>query len=300
MIPPTNRLLANLSACSWQSPAGPAGKVNPFRVSQTASTDSERVRVKYMGELVRFWGVAENGDSIEVAVKPHLLPELLKRWPPVGLARHESPSGTVRLSRGLSNEWVIIPDQDESGDAPAEVAWDQLEQTMTAFTVQRLAHLVAVHAAAIAWKDKVLVVPGASGSGKSTLSMAAVSAGAAVLSDEYALIDPTTALTRGWRRPICVARADGTQARHDVAVDSELLPVGLIAVIAYRVDGRSEWQPMKGGEVVGELLTSCVTAPLRPTESMDAALAVARSAPAIKGIRGDAPAAVRELLALME
>lgn len=253
-----------------------------------------------MAELARFWGVAENGDSIEVAVRPHLIEELLERWPPIGLARHESPSGMVQLSRGLSNDWVNLPDSEESGDDPSEAAWDQLEQTMTAFTVQRLSRLVAVHAATIAWKGRVLIAPAASGAGKSTLSLAAVSAGAAVLSDEYALIDPVTAEATGWRRPVYVAGDDGTPTRHDVAVDSEPLSVGLIAVVTYRAGAGNEWEPVRGGEAVGELLTNCVTAALRPAESLDAALAVSRSAPAVKGFRGDAAAAVRELLALME
>jgi len=94
---------------------------------------------------------------------------------------------------------------------------------MTAFAVQRLSRLVAVHAATIAWRGKALVVPTASGSGKSTLSMADVDAGADVLSDEDALIDPATGRVTGWRRPIQVAADDRSSTRHDVAVDSEPL-----------------------------------------------------------------------------
>lgn len=253
-----------------------------------------------MTALVRVWGVAENGDAIELALRPHLLPELVRRWPPIGLVPHDSPSGTVLLSRGLSDDWIIIPDRDESGDDPPAMAWDQLEQTMTAFAVQRLNRLVAVHAATIAWKGKALVVPVASGSGKSTLSLAAIDEGADVLSDEYALIDPATGRVSGWRRPIDVAGSDGSSTRRDVAVDCEPLPLRLIAFVAFRDGSRNEWEPMAGAEVVAELLTHCVTAPLRPMESMDAALAVARSAAAIKGTRGEAAGAVRELLAILE
>lgn len=253
-----------------------------------------------MDALTRLWAVAENGDSMEIALRPHLLPKLLDRWPPTGLARHDSPSGTVTLSRGLSNQWVILPESGESGDDPSPEAWDQLEQTMTAFAVQRLGHLVAVHAAAIAWHGRVLVVPAASGAGKSTLAIAAASVGAAVLSDEYALLDPATALATGWRRPVFVAGADGSATRHDIAVDSEPLPVGLIAAVVYRDGSGNEWQPVTGGEAVGALLTNCVTGRRRPGGSMDAALAVSRTALAVKGRRGDAAVAIRQLLASME
>lgn len=253
-----------------------------------------------MQTLVRFWGVAEDGDSIELAVRPHLVPELFRRWPPIGLVRHESASGTVRLSRGLSNQWTIIPDHNESGDDPSELAWDQLEQTMTAFAIQRLNHLVAVHAATIVWKERVLLVPAASGSGKSTLALAANNAGADVLSDEYALIDPATALVTGWRRPIDVTCKDGASVRCDVAVDSEPLPVGLIAAIGYSYGTRDEWATMTDAQAVTELLRHCVTAPLRPMDSMDAVLAVVRSAAAIKGTRGEAAVAIRKLLDMLE
>jgi len=69
-------------------------------------------------ELIRFWGVADNGEVMELAVRPHLVERLLERWPPVGLARHEEPVGPVVVQRGLSDEWIIIPDRDPSGDNP--------------------------------------------------------------------------------------------------------------------------------------------------------------------------------------
>lgn len=252
-----------------------------------------------MAELVRVWGVADNGESIEVALRPHLLSELRRRWPPTGLVRHDGPSGTVRLSRGLSDDWVIIPGSGESGDDPSHEAWDQLEQTLTAFAVQRLGHLVAVHAAAIAWNGRVLVVPAASGGGKSTLALAAARAGASVLSDEYVLLDPSDATATGWSRPVYVDVGVDGPARHDVAVVLQPLPVGLIAAVTYDSDSGDVWVPMTGAEAVGHLLRNCVTASFRPSESMDAALAVCRDAPAIQGTRGDADVAVRELLVMM-
>ncbi len=254
-----------------------------------------------MAELARVWGVADSGESIEVALRRHLLPELARRWPPIGLVRHDVRSGVVRLSRGLSDEWVIIPGRGESGDDPSDAAWDQLEQTLTAFAVQRLGRRVAVHAAAIAWRGKVLLVPAASGGGKSSLALAAARAGASVLSDEYALLDPVHATATGWRRPIDIAEAgaDGV-TRHDVAVELEPLPVGLIAAVAFDQDRGNAWVPMTAAEAVGQLLRNCVTAALRPSESMDAALAVCRDAPAIQGTRGDADAAIDALLAMLE
>jgi len=44
-------------------------------------------------ELSRFWGVADNGEVMELAVRLHLVERLLERWPPVGLTRHDEPIG---------------------------------------------------------------------------------------------------------------------------------------------------------------------------------------------------------------
>lgn len=250
-------------------------------------------------DLERFWGVAEDGEVIEVAVAASLVAELDRRWPPLGLDRRREPATPVVARVGLSNEWVIVPDVDESGDSPPPIAWDLLESTLTLFAVPRLARLVAVHSAAIAYGGRVLVVPAVSGGGKSTLSIAAVESGALLLSDEYTLIDPTTGLVRGWRRPVKRICTDGTTERLDLATPSAPLPVGLIAAVAYDAAGTGTWRSISAGEAIAELMAHCVCARTRPDDALTAVLAVARSAPAVAGGRPDAAEAVEALLELM-
>jgi hypothetical protein len=248
--------------------------------------------------LTRFWGVAENGEVMEVAVRPHLVETLIERWPPVGMERRESPAEPVVAQRGLSDTWIIIPDRDESGDAPPPDAWDMLEQSMTAFAVTRLAHLVAVHAAAIEWEGQLILAPGASGSGKSSLSVAATEAGAAVLSDEYALINPLDGQVSGWKRPVRMRR-DGATDRLDIAVASEPLPVGLIVFLEHQPGADNQWEPITPAHAAGKLLSHTICARDRPDESLDAALSVVRGARAVAGVRGEARPAIDELLALL-
>lgn len=249
-------------------------------------------------KLERCWGVAENGAAIEVAVVRSLVAELDRRWPPLGLDRRSEPVALVEARVGLSNEWVIVPDTDESGDAPPEAAWDLLESTLTLFAVARLTRLVAVHSAAIAHNGRVLVVPATSGAGKSTLSIAAVAAGATLLSDEYTLVDPATGLVTGWQRPVRCVREDGTAERLDLTVSSEPLPVGLVAAVAYESEGC--WRPVSAGAAVTELLAHTVCARTRPDDVLDALLAIARAAPAVAGHRPDAAEAIVGLLGVMD
>ncbi len=251
-------------------------------------------------ELERFWGIAENGESIEVAVMASLVDELDRRWPPLGLVRSREPAGTVSGRVGLSNEWIIVPDTVESGDRPPPVAWDLLESTLTLFAVSRLTRLVAVHSAAIAHNGRVLVVPAVSEGGKSTLSIAAVAAGALLLSDEYTLIDPGTGLVTGWRRPVRRRCGDGTTERLDLVVPSQPMVVGLIAAVTYDPSGQGTWSPVSPAEATTTLLAHTVCARSRPDDALDAVLAITRTTPAVAGHRPDASTAIEALLDLMD
>lgn len=246
--------------------------------------------------LERCWGVAEDGASIEVALRAHLLDELDRRWPPVGLRRSSEPHNPVLGRLGLSDRWLIVPDRELSGDSPPPVAWDLLESELSLFAASRLTPRVAVHSAAIAHDGSVLVVPATSEGGKSTLALAAHRAGATVLSDEYTLIDPATGLVTGWHRPLRQRLDDGSVVRHDVAVSSDPLPVGLIAAVAYDPVAGDDWQPISAAQATVELIGHMLCSRTRPDDALDAALALTRAATAVAGTRGDADRAIALLL----
>lgn len=248
--------------------------------------------------LVRRWGVAQNGDVYEVAVRPHLVDELRRRWPPVGLERRSTVTGPPLARIGLSDRWVVVPDVEASGDNPPPVAWDLLERSLAVFAAHRLAHLVAVHAATIEWHGRALVVPALSGGGKSTLSRAAHEVGATVLSDEYALIDPTTGLVTGWNRPVRILTDEGAVDRLDIAVAADPIPVGCVAFVTHQPGGNNDWSEISQGTATGRLLTHTICAKVRPHDSLDAALAATATATTVAGSRGEASTAITALLAL--
>ena len=254
--------------------------------------------------MSRVWGVTDDGEAvIEVVVARHLHDELARRWPLLGMAcLSEKPAAGEMAGRlGVGDDGLFVPDgTNPVGQNPDEATWGVLEQTLTAVAVERLPHLVAVHAAVIARQGVALLVPASSGAGKSTLTVAAAEAGAEVLSDEYALIDPDTGLVTGWPRPVRVRGADGTEERLDLAVESEPLPVGLVAAVAYEPGTSNAWTPIAGSEIVLELLANTICARTRPDSSLDAAMAVARRAQGVKGVRGGAAEALRDLLALLD
>jgi len=65
---------------------------------------------------------------------------------------------------------------------------DALESHARLLVAARSRRGVFLHAGAVAWRGRAIVLPGASGSGKTTLVAELVRAGAASLSDEFAVI----------------------------------------------------------------------------------------------------------------
>src|SRR5690606_17547377 len=153
--------------------------------------------------------------------------------------------------------WMVVPDREPSGLDPSAEAWDHLETELTLFAVTRMTHLVPVHSAAIVWKGSVLVVPARPEGGKSTLALAAHALGATVLSDEFTLIDPATGLVTGWPRSVRRRTPDGPADLLDIAVPSEPLPVGLVALVEFDPDGDG-WSPISGADAVAGILAHTI------------------------------------------
>ncbi len=235
---------------------------------------------------------------VEVAIHPALTAELDRRWPALGLDRRDRPTEPVVARFGLSDRWMIVPDREISGTDPSAEAWDHLETELALFAVSRLTHLVPVHAAVIAWQGAVLVVPAPPEGGKSTLALAAHALGAKVLSDEYALIDPHTGLVTGWTRTVRRRNPVGPADLIDIAVSSAPLPVGLIALVHFDPAGGG-WQELEPADATIAILSHTLCTRSRPDDALDAVLRITRSAPAIRGARGEASESIKDLLALV-
>ncbi len=183
---------------------------------------------------------------------------------------------------------------------PSWGGWDRVESELSLFAAERLTDRVATHAAVVARGPSAILVPGPSGVGKSSLCVAAAKAGAKVLTDEYTLVDPSTGLVTGWRRPVRVKRPGGGVDRLDLVVDSDPIAVGLVALVRYDASVSASWGPISGAEAVVGLLANTVCARSRPDEALDAALAIVRRAPSVAGPRGDATEAIVRLLAELD
>lgn len=248
---------------------------------------------------VRTYGVADDGAVVEVATPAGADAQLVDRWPSLGLTRVQRADATpTRHLRICSQRGAVLAEVDGE---PAHGGWDRLESELALFAAERLAGLVAVHAAVVARGGRALLVPGASGTGKSTLCVAAAALGVRVLSDEYALVDPATGLVTGWQRPVRVRRRDGSGVdRLNLTVPTPPLPVGAVAAVTHTAADEVAWHDIAASEAVIRLMENTVCARSRPDDALDAALAIARSARNVAGTRGEAIRSIAGLLALLD
>jgi hypothetical protein len=164
---------------------------------------------------------------------------------------------------------------------------------------------VFIHAGAVAVDGIALVLPAASLAGKSTLVAALVRAGAAYLSDEYAVLDRDGRVI-AYPRPISI-RVPGTSSSNEVDAASlgevasgDPLPVGIVALTEH-IPGAT-WDPERLTTGVGALrvFANAVTASSRPEQSLSAIRKAVEGAVILEGPRGEAEELAPALIAEVE
>jgi hypothetical protein len=160
-----------------------------------------------------------------------------------------------------------------------------------------------VHAGAVGWRGRAIVIPGRSRSGKTTLVAELVKAGASYLSDEFAVLD-ARGRVHPFAKPLSIRGASGCD-RHARAQRAEELggncetaplPVGLVVLTEHRPG--ATWQPehLTAGQAVLELLAHTVPARLRPEASLASLERAVARATVLKGPRDEARDLARVLL----
>ena len=156
-----------------------------------------------------------------------------------------------------------------------------------------------VHAGAVAWRGKAILLPGHSGSGKSTLVRELICAGAEYLSDEFAVLDPD-GLVHPFARPLSLrtnhGKVDCPVGELGVRTATEPLPVGMVAFTKYKPQGIFRPVRLTPGVAVLELLKHFVTVRTNPAKAMLVARAVTSDCLVVSSVRGDAVSSAPLLL----
>lgn len=178
---------------------------------------------------------------------------------------------------------------------------EDFERRLKIYVAEMARRRVFVHAGAVGWKGRSIVIPGRSYSGKTSLVKALVEAGATYYSDEYAVLDmqgrvhpyPQPLALRqpgSWEQEKCPVAALGG------SIGTEPLPIGLVIVSRFRA--QTCWCPVQltAGRGVLELLDNTVPARRKPEIVLATLQKAVMGATILKGDRGEVEYVVRRIL----
>jgi hypothetical protein len=158
-----------------------------------------------------------------------------------------------------------------------------------------------VHAGAVAYRGRAIVIPGKAFSGKSLLVAALVRRGAVYYSDEFAIVDQD-GLVHPYARPLSIRRPDPQLNARETAeslggtAGTEPLALGLIAATKYRPGADFSPERRSPAQGILTLLANTTGARERPADTMAALRRAASSALVLEGERGEADTAAQLLL----
>ncbi len=175
---------------------------------------------------------------------------------------------------------------------------------------RRRPDLFFVHAAAVEWQERVVLLAAPSGTGKSTLALALLHAGFGYLSDELAPVDPVALKVSPYPHALCLKAeppapyrlpADTLRTRRTLHIPVERLPSGAgsaplpLAVLFFVQRHGASAVPIRRldiAEAAARLYANALNPLAHSGDGLDAALAIARAAPAYALDASDLAAAV--------
>jgi hypothetical protein len=232
-----------------------------------------------------------------------------------------------RMRAALPPQWVA--DQDGSpelrfvlmtddGEAPRitlnddlllEDSLDAMFQLLPSVVRQYVAaearEAVFVHAGAVAYRGRGIVIPGKSFSGKTTLVAALARAGAEYYSDEYAVIQADGRLIP-YPKELSLRMVEGSrfQTERSIAdlggvMGSDPVEIGLLVLTEYRPSATWEPQLLSVAEGMVELLAHTEPVQARPESTLAVVTRALANSKVLKGLRGDADETAAALLAML-
>ena len=216
----------------------------------------------------------------------------------------EMPRLALRSDSGQGFD-VLAGGSVVTGSAELEVALRVLDAQIRAEVAFRSREAVFVHAGAVGYRGRAILLPGRSFSGKTTLVAELVRAGASYYSDEFAVLDDDGRV-RPYPKRLSVREGGARWGEESTAEElggasgEELLPVGTIVITTYRPRQSFEPESRSFGHGAMALVGNAIPARDRPAQVMAAARRAAEGAVVLEGDRGDADAAARVILARSE
>lgn len=164
---------------------------------------------------------------------------------------------------------------------------------------------VFIHAGAVAWKGRIITLPGRSFAGKSTLVAALLKAGATNYSDEYTVLDKD-GFVHPYPRKLSLRNGEQIARTRVTAEDLgsrtgvDPLPVGMVAVTTFRPEVKWTPRPLSAGKAGLAMFNNAVAAMHRPQECLTMIERAVSGAVCVQGARGDADETAERILSACE
>lgn len=231
------------------------------------------------GRFWQGWGV-----HIEIAGPPESLERLEEVVPPCGRFHRQSSGSEIRFEwdpvRGV---WVRYPSLESFLD---------LENALALEVATHSPGYLFVHAGAVRYQGRVLVIPGVSRAGKSTLVEALARRGACYYSDEFAVFHPDGKVSP-YPRKLCLKANSQRPKTVLLAPESlgwseemEAAPLGWL--VDCRYSKRQALQPISPGEGLLALFANAVAARTRARALFQSLSRALVGVPALRGVRDEA------------
>ena len=183
--------------------------------------------------------------------------------------------------------------------------YEIMESDMESYLAQQARRKLFVHAGAVSWNGRVIVIPGPSRSGKTTLVKALLEAGAGYHSDEFAVFDRNGNI-HPFPRMLSV-REKGSRTAMRVhpenlgsRTNTEPLPLGIIILSRYMPGAL--WRPraLTPGRGALALLANAPAARKQPARALAILGSAVSQARTFLGLRGEAAGTATSVLSLLE
>ena len=178
----------------------------------------------------------------------------------------------------------------------------QIRLTVAEHAVER----VFVHAGAVVWKGRAIIIPGNSFTGKTTLTAALVRKGAEYLSDEYAVFDEAGDV-HPFLKTLSVRGVVDEFTQTEIPVEDfggrrahGKFPIGMVLITEFQA--AAEWRPLRltPGLGVLEMLPNVVPVRYDPEFTLKVLNRVAKRAIITKTFRDDAAKCAESVLDYFE
>ena len=165
---------------------------------------------------------------------------------------------------------------------------------------------VFIHAGVVGWKGKAIIIPARSFKGKSALTAELVRQGALYYSDEYAVLDEK-ARVHPFPKELSLRGIKNDYDQVDHAVETlggkagkRPIPVGMVVITEYKKGAKWKPEVLNSGRGVMELIDNTVPIRRDPHFALPILSRVGSNAMIVKSKRGEADAAARQIIALIE